>query len=77
MSERKIKLEEIFNDLDEGIKCDLDDWGKYCIIQRFREVAKQTLELAADMAALNYGEDEGQCTSIDKQSILDVINLIE
>jgi len=36
------------------------------------DICKQVLDLAAEEAELNYGEDEGQSIEIDKNSILKI-----
>jgi len=41
------------------------------------ETAKQVLILAVEKAEMLYGEDEGQSTTLDKESILNVIDLIK
>lgn len=37
-----------------------------------KDAIRHTVKVCADEAELNYGEDEGQSTEIDKQSILSV-----
>jgi len=37
--------EEIFETLDEGIRNDLDDWGKYCILNRIKQAQEEAYTL--------------------------------
>jgi len=83
MSERKINLEEIL--LREFAKSEygypLLDYDVHLnIISAIKEACKQTLELAAENAEwddLGDGDLHGANIEVDKQSILNVINLIE
>ena len=75
--QKKINLEEILNNTCDSFK---DEDGNQCYylwqIKDFgKEIVKQTLELAAENAELV--ECDPCEFYINKQSILDVINLIE
>jgi len=76
----KINLEEIlkksiFKDL-ENISVGYDDKGKRDILEAMKEACLKTLLLAAENAECTSVNTQGFYT-VDKQSILDVINLIE
>ena len=81
--QKKINLEEILNNTCDSFK---DEDGNQCYylwqIKDFgKEIVKQTLELAAENVTVDV-EDWLDCGEeypfeINKQSILDVINLIE
>jgi len=83
MSERKINLEEILLVNIKKVYTELKPVEDFCqrdriiSINAMKEACRQIVELVAENAELNYGEDEGQCITIDKQSILDTIKQIE
>ena len=74
----KINLEELYqnkiNSIDFGSNCPL--LGKLEIIELMKEACKQTLELAAENADYHCTDSDVEVI-IDKQSILNVINLIK
>ena len=92
MLERKVNLKEIlkrFSHVDHGAVEDF--WFTENVIKAMKEACRQTLELAAENADLNYCENEwevpeGTVTTgdsqygyhyIDKQSILNTIKQIK
>ena len=78
MDEKKINLEEIINNLGNISKDENGDRVYYTweIINMMKEACKQTLELAAEKAETDYDMFTSS-RYVDKQSILNVINLIE
>lgn len=84
--EKKINLEEIL-----GLHCNIAAYDKDVVLKAMKSACQKTLELAAENAEMRITEnaliEEGYTTSsyddgvytmlVDKQSILNVINLIE
>ena len=93
MSERKVNLEEILNQIyDKEYRSNYKtEYSKQCILQAMKEACRQILELAAENAEVRVTEnaliEEGSCyttyddgvisATSDKQSILDTIKQIE
>ncbi len=83
MSERKINLEELFNNHfdcytnfeDKGNYNDEPAISKDKFKELFLEFGKQLLELASENATYNWNDHED--IIIDKQSILDTIKQVE
>ena len=83
MSEKKINLEELFNNHfdcytnfeDKGNYNDEPAISKDKFKELFLEFGKQLLELAAENATYDWNDHED--IIIDKQSILDTINEVE
>jgi hypothetical protein len=75
---KKIKLEKILKEKS----CHIDDFYD-AVVAAMREACKQTLELAAENVEVEFhyqyrdSETIIECAFVNKQSILDVINLIE
>lgn len=80
----KINLEEIIDQYDIFDFVDTNHkYFKNQVIEAMKEACRQTLELAAENAIVNKSDcmigccPECGADGVDKQSILDVINLIE
>ena len=82
MPEQKINLEKILNNntFIETTSIEMYDkefFNKIDVIRAMKEACKQALELAAENAELDSETLDAFYAQIDKQSILNVINLIE
>ena len=74
MSERKINLEEILNKELNILSISVEQIEKSAL-KAMKEACKQVLELAAENATYDFTEN-GRGIYIDKQSIIDTINLV-
>ena len=74
---KKINLEEILKPFENNTDHYADqEYDKERIIEAMKEACRQTLELAAEYAEI-IPETEMMWATIDKDSIIEVIDLIE
>lgn len=76
MSNKKVNLEEIYNQFEYLSRVETDSSNidyKGNMIKAMKEACRQTLELAAENAETIWGQT---IVKVDKQSILDTINQV-